>query len=212
MTINPLESIKTNQDVFSKDNNLLTLTIFLKEILLVDFNSILNEISSLVWWCFLTGLIGYIDLKSPKFRVLIDGEPTIIIKRGKIVEKALKPVRLNMDDVSMMLREQNIFSVKDVDYAILEPNGKLSVLKKPDQQNVIRKDMGILVPPNLHMPTEIIVDGNIIKHNLRDLNIDIEWLDNQIKAYGIKSVKEIFYAQLQSDGTLHIDKKGGKTS
>lgn len=85
---------------------------------------------SLIGWSVLTILVGFINLKSPKARIILDGEPTIVIKDGKILEKALKGEKLNMDDLSMLLREQSIFSIQEVNYAVLEPNGQLSVLKK----------------------------------------------------------------------------------
>lgn len=83
-----------------------------------------NGIISLIWWSSLTIFVGYIGLISRKARILIDDEPTIIIKEGKILEHIMKSVRLNIDDLSMMLREQGIFSTQDVHYAVLEPDGK----------------------------------------------------------------------------------------
>lgn len=88
-----------------------------------------NGLIGLIWWSILTILVGYIGLKSSTARILFDGQPTIVIKVGKILKEALQGTRLNLDDLSMMLRERDIFSIQDVHNAILEPNGKLSVLK-----------------------------------------------------------------------------------
>lgn len=166
-----------------------------------------NGIVSLLWWFLLTSLTGFIALKSPKLRVILDGEPTIVIKKGEIIEKALYSMRLNVDDLSMMLRNKDIFSIKDVDYAILEPDGKLSVLKKQEQQSVTKKDMQILTLSPIYFPTELVVDGKLIKHNLEELNLTEKWLNTQLKNSGVNSIKDIFYAELQSDGTIYIKKK-----
>lgn len=161
---------------------------------------------SLVGWALLTFLVSYLNLKSPRARVLLDGQPTILIKNGRILEKAMAGSRINMDDLSMLLREKNIFSTQDVDYAILEPNGELSVLKKVDQQNVTKKDLNIAAVKPLYMPSEIIVDGNIVTRNLRELNLTRDWLEKQLQQSGVQ-LKDIFYAEIQSDGTLYIDRR-----
>lgn len=117
----------------------------------------MDDFVGLIWWCVLTFLAGYIGLKSGKLRFIIDGEPTILIKRGKIIRKALKLSRVNIDDVSMMLRTQNIFSITDVEYALLEPNGNLSVMKKQPQQQITKSDMKIPGSTLKHLPSEWIV-------------------------------------------------------
>ncbi|WP_235436077.1 DUF421 domain-containing protein [Gottschalkia purinilytica] len=106
----------------------------------------------------------------------------------------------------MLLREKNIFSIKDVEYAILEANGKLSVLKKQEQESVTKKDLNVLTSELKYLPSEVVVDGTIVERNLRELNITKDWLYNELRSLGIKSVSEIFYAELQSDGSLYIDK------
>ncbi|QOS92720.1 DUF421 domain-containing protein [Brevibacillus sp. JNUCC-41] len=159
---------------------------------------------SLIGWSVLTILVSFINLKSPKTRIILDGEPTIVIKDGKILEKALKGEKLNMDDLSMLLREQSIFSMQEVNYAVLEPNGQLSVLKKVDSQSVSKKDITYVKP--LYIPTEIIVDGKIIPHNLSKLSLNQNWLETQLQQFGV-CLQDVFYAEIQSDGTLYIDKR-----
>jgi uncharacterized membrane protein YcaP (DUF421 family) len=167
---------------------------------------ILEGFTSLVGWAFLTFLAGYIGLKWARARILIDGEPTVVIKEGKILERAMAGLRLNVDDLKMLLRTQNIFSVKEVDYAIFETNGKLTVLKKPEKQSVTKQDLNISVSKPLYFPTEIIVDGKIVTRNLRELNLNQEWLENQLKMAG-ETLDNVFYAEIQSDGSLYIDKR-----
>jgi len=168
---------------------------------------LIDGIAGLVMWAILTFIVELISLKSSKARVLLDGEPTIVIKKGVIIQKALSAHRLNMDDLTMMLRVNNIFSIKDVDYAILEPNGQLSVLKKPELETPTKKDMLVKSDDRRYIPTEIIVDGKLVEKNLKELNLSAHWLDQRIKQAGLNSVKDVFFAELQSDGSLYVSKE-----
>ena len=168
---------------------------------------LIDGVTGLTLWAFLTLAIEYISLKSAKARILLDGEPSIIIKNGKINEKAMKSNKLNMDDLTMLLRIKNIFSITEVDYAILEPNGQLSVLKKVEFENVINKDAGLPVTPRQYLPSELIVDGKIVKKNLKEVNLSEDWLVSELKKKGIHRVMDTFYAELQSDGTLFAEKR-----
>jgi uncharacterized membrane protein YcaP (DUF421 family) len=118
----------------------------------------------------------------------------------------LKANRVNIDDLSMMLRKQNIFSINEVEYAILEPIGNLSIMKKPQEQQITKSDMSISLSTLKYLPSEIIVDGKIIYANLKELNLSETWLEAELKKQNISSIKNIFYAEIQSDGTLFIDK------
>lgn len=168
---------------------------------------LIDGIVGLTLWASLTLLVEYISLKSSKARILLDGEPTIVIKNGKIIDKAMASNKLNMDDLTMLLRAKNVFSISEVDYAILEPNGQLSILKKEEHELPTKKDINIHPQKRKYIPTELIVDGKIVKRNFKEVNIDQHWLDEQLKNYGIQHVSEVFYAELLSDGSLYIDKK-----
>lgn len=168
---------------------------------------LIDGVSGLIVWSLLTFIVEYISLKSSKARVLLDGEPSIVIKKGVIMQKELARQRMNMDDLTMLLRVNNVFSIEEVDYAILEPNGLLSVLKKPSLELVTKKDMQVPPDPRIYLPTEIIVDGNLVSKNLKELNLNDGWLAQQLKRAGINTVDEVFFAELQSDGSLHISKK-----
>ncbi|MDD4588285.1 MAG: DUF421 domain-containing protein [Heliobacteriaceae bacterium] len=154
----------------------------------------------------LTMLLGYISLKSAKARVLLDGEPTILIKHGQVLEQTMKSMRLNIDDLSMMLRNSQVFNIQDVEYAILEPDGKMSVLKKAELEPVTRKDLQIPVSPYKFLPTEVISDGKLLARNLKELDLSREWLDQELQKAGV-AFKDVFYAEVKSDGTLYIDKR-----
>jgi uncharacterized membrane protein YcaP (DUF421 family) len=173
---------------------------------IVSTNEFFKELTCLIIWCVLTILIGYISLRSGKYRVVLDGEPTILVKKGTIDKVALKSSKLNIDDLTMMIRQKNIFSITEIDYAILEPNGTLSVLKKPQFQNTQKSDMQINESLPQFIPSEIIVDGSIIRKNFKELGITEEWLNLQLKISGVKSAKEVFYAEIQPNGDLFIQK------
>jgi uncharacterized membrane protein YcaP (DUF421 family) len=148
---------------------------------------------SFVTWSALAFLISFITLKSYKARIFFDGEPDIIIKKGKIMHKVIKKAHLNMDDVTMLLREKNVFSISDVEYAVLEPHGKLSILKKGKK----------------YLPTDIIIDGQIIRRNLLEIGQNDKWLLDELTKVNLSlsDVKRVFYMGLQEDGSVYISLK-----
>lgn len=176
-------------------------------IIINDNKSILNELMGLAWWCALTALLAYITLKSAKLKVIIDGQPVILIRNGIFEKESFKKTRISLYDLSIMLREQNIFSILEVDYAILEPNGKLSILKKQSDLNVTLSDLNLNRPVPKYLPSQIIIDTHIVYDNLNELGLSINWLKNQLKAQNINNTNKVFYAEIQQDGSLYIVKK-----
>lgn len=177
------------------------------DIIASNDNSLVEEVIGLTWWCVLTAFLAYTTLKSPKLRVLLDGQPVVLIKNGVFEEKSMKKTRISIDDLLIMLREQDIFSILEVDYAILEPNGKLSVLKKKSYSDPTNYQMKIPTYASQYLPTGIIIDSHIIYKNLQELGLSMDWLENQMKIQGAKSVNEVIYAEIQDDGSLYIVKK-----
>jgi uncharacterized membrane protein YcaP (DUF421 family) len=164
----------------------------------------INGLISLFWWVVLTWLMSYLALKSPKLRILFDDEPTIVIKDGELSVKSLKSARLHLDDLMMMLREQSIFSIQDVHYAVLETNGELSVFKKVELQEATKQDVKVSTTLPVYMPTEIISDGEIVQKNLIELDLTEEWVMKKLRKQGVESVQDVFYAQIQTNGSLYI--------
>ena len=175
------------------------------EIAAHDDTHYLNAITSLIWWSILTILVSYISLKSSRAKTLLDDKPMIIIKNGKILEGSLKKSRLPIGDLNMLLRIQGIFSVKDVHFAVLETNGELSVFKKVAQQSATKQDVKAQIVVPKYMPTTIIADGKIIEKNLPDQGLTAEWVIKQLKKHGVNSVQQVFYAEIESDGTIYMD-------
>lgn len=170
----------------------------------------LDDLISLVLWVLLTYISSVVSLKYPKARTALDGEPTILIKKGKIEEDALSSLKLSIDELTMQLRNKDIFSITDVEYAILEPNGELSVLKKAEKRTPTKEDLNVQTKPSPYLLGEIITDGNLIEKNLKEFGADKRWLKDQLVANGIKTIEEVLYAEIQEDGTLFVEKKQQK--
>lgn len=175
----------------------------------IDENlKMLDGIISLIGWCLFTLILDFLDIKSKSLRKIINGEPVIIVREGKIMHEAMKKVRLDLDSFNAMLREKNIFSVTDVEYAIFETNGKLSVLPKETKKPVTKSDLNIPVPKTpFSIPLAVIEDGQVLHKILEKMNLDENWIYQQLRQQNIQSVDEVFFAQIQTNGTLYIDKK-----
>lgn len=159
----------------------------------------------LLTWAALGYLMECITLKWRYAAKYIEGEPSIIIMNGKIMENVLRKMRFTVSDVMELLRNKDIFDLSQVDFAILESNGQLSVLRKPEYEPLTAKDMKISKKPS-GISTELIYDGILIEENLRQLNKDKKWLMKQLKAQGIKDISEVFLATLNPAGSFYVDK------
>ncbi|HEX2947078.1 MAG TPA: DUF421 domain-containing protein [Clostridia bacterium] len=159
---------------------------------------------ALALWGLLTMLMEYLSIKSIGLRRIIDGQPVILIQHGEVVKSALYKTRLNLDQLKMLLRKENVYDMKEVDYAILENNGELSVLKKDEFKNTLKKDLGLPLNPASNMPTEVISDSRILDDNLKRINLDRNWLRNEISKLGFRRTEDIFYAEVASDGQLYV--------
>lgn len=170
--------------------------------------SIRNGVYALVVWSAITIVIGIIDLKSKKFRVAVEGQPRVVIKEGKIMENELRKVRLDIDALNVLLRKKNIFAITDVDYAIFETDGSLSVDKKEKVKPLEKTDLQVQNKANVFStPTMIVSDGKIDTNNLKKLHLNKDWVINQLELAGVHSVEQVFYAAVQKDGTLYIDNR-----
>lgn len=166
----------------------------------------LNGITSLVWWSILTIIVGYISIKSTNARIAIDGQPVTVIKQGNILEDELSKLRLNIDDLTMLLREQKVFSLPDVENAVFESNGKLSIMLKEDKQPVTKKDQNIFTVKPMYIPMELVSDGKVIEKNLKEAGVSFKWLNKQLSLMDLRT-EDVFYVELQQDGTLYVDKR-----
>ncbi|WP_188498412.1 YetF domain-containing protein [Pullulanibacillus pueri] len=146
--------------------------------------------------------LAYLSLKAPHLRRLMDGEPTVIIKDGKIDKKQMRKQRYNFDDLLMQLREKNVKRIDDVEFAILEPNGKLSVLKQLHHDDNITKDK-----QERPLPLPLIEDGKVQEHNLARLHKTPLWLRQKLRVLGYKNIKLIASCILDKNEVFHIKLK-----
>ena len=130
-------------------------------------------------------ILSILNMKSINLRALICGKPQILIFRGKIDEKALKKEKITMNELQERLRQNNIFNIGDVEYAILETSGQISVIQKPEKRNTIPADFNI-VPEYEGIPYDLIIDGKIMHENLKTIGRDVNWLKKQVEKFNIK--------------------------
>ena len=151
-------------------------------------SSILVSIVPMACLVIIEVLFSYIGLKNQKWRKLIDGSPIVIIKDGKLNFEAMKKLRYSLDDLISQLREQGIKSIEEVNYAVLENNGKLSIFKN-----------------ETNYPLPIIMDGQIDENVLKDMNKTEEWVYNLLKNKNLK-LEQVFYAFYTKNKTYIIKK------
>ncbi|MDD4113621.1 MAG: DUF421 domain-containing protein [Herbinix sp.] len=171
------------------------------------------DLSSRIWphfigllsWAILAYLMQYISLKWRYASKVIEGEPVIVIMNGKIMDNVLRKMKYRVSDILELLRNQGIFDMNEVDYALLETNGNLSVLKKAEHLPLTPKDMDIEVKPT-GISTELVYDGKLIEQNLKQMNKDKKWLMNQLKKHGVKDISEVLLVTLNDAGSLYVDK------
>jgi uncharacterized membrane protein YcaP (DUF421 family) len=141
----------------------------------------------------------------PLHKILSD-EPTVVVHNGKVMERNMRKMRYTVDDLTSQLRQRHAFNIDDVEFAIAEPNGQLSVLLKSQAAPLAPRDINI--PTQYRdVPSELVVDGVIIKQNLKQNNLDEDWLLGELQKQGVQSLQEVFYASLDSSGKLYIDKR-----
>lgn len=163
-----------------------------------------QTIISIALFIGLSYLVAQLSLKSQKMRKLFFGDPTIVIQNGKILEENMKKMRYTLDYLTQQLREKDAFHIEEVLYAIVETNGTLTVLKKPQYRNVTRQDLALMVRNEQRLPIELIMDGQIIHENLKQNNLTEAWLQTELQKKHVES-HEVVYAVLSVNGNLYID-------
>lgn len=134
------------------------------------------------------------------------GNPNIIIRDGVMDRKLLTKNKLDVNQVLSILRQNNVFSVREVKYGILEANGQISLLLKSKYQKPDKQDLNLPESP-VDLPTSLIIDGEILWDNLHELGFDQQWLDNQLTTNGYDNVKRILYADWRESEGIHVSPK-----
>ena len=152
--------------------------------------------------------ISVINLKSVKLREIMCGKPSILIYRGRIVEKNMKKERFTINELEERLRGNNVFNIGDVEYAILETSGQVTVIQKPNKRTTIPEDFNIM-PEYEGIAYDLVVDGKIMKQNLEKLGKDYNWLLKQVDAFGIKP-EDALIATIDGKGNFFCQEKEGR--
>lgn len=138
----------------------------------------------------ITFILTLITSKIPKTRKFINGTPTIIMNNGKIYRKNLKKAKIDLSEFMVMCRQEGYFNLSDIQTAIFEYNGRLTVLPVSTKRPLNPEDMNLTPQPDC-ISTEIIMDGRILEDNLKRMGLDSEWLQKRVKEQGFKNAKEI---------------------
>ncbi len=153
-------------------------------------------------------LVSLVTMKSLKIRKIIIGDPNILIKDGKILYNSLKKSKFDINDLLEEARINGYFDISDIDYALMEANGKISFLPKIENQNPTNKDLKVNVTRK-GLCINLIIDGQIIERALRDINKDEKWLLNKIKIKGYK-LEDVILATLDLKDNLKVYGKNVK--
>jgi len=158
-------------------------------------------------------VMAFITLKSKKLRDVVDGKSEVLIERGQIREDVLRRNRLNYDDLLVHLRQKNINNLADVEFAILEPTGQMSVFPKNEKSPVSREDLQAAsgtAPAKVKangLPVTLVMDGKIMEDSLRKLGQTKFWLFKELRKHGVKHVKDVSFCNIDHNGRLFVDLK-----
>ena len=166
---------------------------------------LLNGIIPIMVLVSLELLFSGLMLKIPAFHRLIGGKPKIIVNNGTVDTKAMRDIRMTVDDLMETLRQQGTFNIQDVQYAIVEANGKLSVLLKPEKRQTACVDLKI-IPPDNGIPMIIVSDGKVSKWGLSVCGLDEQWLDSVLSANSCV-IEDIFLLMADKTRAYHLIRK-----
>ncbi|ADQ04367.1 protein of unknown function DUF421 [Caldicellulosiruptor owensensis OL] len=191
----------------------LVITIMISELAAVPMQNtgvpLINGIIPILTLLFLQTLITFGSLKSDFIKKLVCGSPTILIAKGRILEDALKKTQYSLNDLMEQLRIKGFFNIHDIEYAILETDGDISVIPKSQKRYVTPADLGI--PTKYEgIPISIIVDGKIKEESLKCANLTLEQVLTEIKKRGIEDIQHVFFACIDPEGNWFVQKKEGK--
>lgn len=186
---------------------------FVVSVMLAELSTVPMEDTSVSLWrsvisigllVVLQVMVAVVQLKSHRFRHWVDGEPSVLIEHGNIKDGEMKKTRYTMHDLLMQLRDKGIANVADVEFAILETSGHLSVFPKAEKRPVTPEDLSQPVTRE-SIPLPIIVDGVPVAKTLQALGKTESWLVQEIDRRGYTAVHDVFYAAIDDTGQLHVD-------
>lgn len=154
-------------------------------------------------WGIILYTIEMITQKFKKSRFILEGKPSFLIHKGKIIYEEMRKNKIDLNELQHLLRMKDVFSVQEVEYAILETNGLLSVLKKAPYDTPTKMDMHLTPSPAV-VSISLILDGEFIEDNIDEADVTKEWVYEEMAAQNYNDVKEIFYAEWLPNSPLYI--------
>ena len=191
----------------------LVLTLIISDLAAVpmqDFGiPLVNGVFPIIILLCLSMILSFVNLKSVRFRSILCGKPAIIIREGRLVQQNMNKTRLTIDELYEQLRSQGITDLKSVKYAILETNGKISVLPYTRESPVTPKILGAQVQDETLLPILLINDGRVMSDNLRASGRDLRWLEQQLRARKLSSPRQVFLLTVDESGAVECVAKEG---
>ena len=192
----------------------LVLTLIISDLAAVpmqDFGiPLVNGVFPIIILLCLSMILSFVNLKSVRFRSILCGKPAIIIREGRLVQQNMNKTRLTIDELYEQLRSQGVTDLKSVKYAILETNGKISVLPYTQESPVTPKILGVQVQDETLLPILLINDGRIMSDNLRVSGRDMRWLEQQLRSRKLSSPRQVFLLTVDETGAVECVVKEGK--
>ncbi|WP_070000757.1 DUF421 domain-containing protein [Cellulosilyticum sp. I15G10I2] len=158
---------------------------------------------ALCLWGILTYTVEWITQKFRRTRKLLEGDPAIIIRDGQIDYEVIKKQKLDINELLSILRQKDTFSIREIEFAILEQSGAISVLKKSQYDRPISQDLNLPYKP-VFLSIAIILDGEVLMHNLKAIGFDEKWLLKQVRLSGVEKIEDVFYGEWKQDEGIHI--------
>ena len=179
---------------------------FAAEISLSDDIQYVNSFVAVMVFGIISYLVSWWSLKSMRMRRFFLGKPTMLVQNGKIIEKNLRKIRMNVNELLQQCRTNGNFDLNEIEYAIMESNGQVSILPKAENKPVTPKDMQLKVDKSF-MCANIIIDGKVMFENLKNMNKDEQWLNKELKVKGYDSTGQILLATLDPNEKLTVYEK-----
>lgn len=155
--------------------------------------TLFNLSFAIILWGVILFIIEWAAMHITKFRRFAEGEPSMLIENGEINFSTLKSCRMNLSQLQSMLRQSETFSIREVAYCFLEPNGSLSIMKKPPYQKIVQQDLS-MPTTKAELPVALIRDGKPVQKNLKQLGKNNSWLQEQLIAQNIHNISEVIFA------------------
>lgn len=165
--------------------------------------SVITGLTAIATLSFLQVSISYLSIKSERFKTFINGKPSVLIAGGRINESALKEERITINELMEQLRIGNVPSITDVDYAVMESNGSLSIIQSSEKRPLTAGDMNIPIQKSV-MPLIVVSDGFLYKDNLSAMGYNEKALMKKLKSLGIESLKDVFMVFCDENKQMHV--------